>query len=168
MVVQKLGEEFPSDKLYTQVKPQLEALKKTAIGQVAPDIELTTPDGKKVKPSDFRGKYLLLDFWASWCMPCRRENPNVVRMYKKYKDKGFEILGISLDRDKNKWIQAIKSDGLVWHHGSDLKGWQSEAAKLYGVSSIPNTFLLDKEGRIIAKGLRGPTLEQKLKELLGE
>ena len=168
IIAEKLGEEFPTDKLYLQVKPQLEALKRTAIGQIAPDIELTTPEGGKVKPSDFRGKYLLIDFWASWCMPCRKENPNVVRVYNKYKDKGFEILGISLDRNKDRWIQAIKADGLIWHHGSDLKGWQSEAAKLYGVSSIPQTFLLNKEGRIIAKGLRGPALEQKLKEIFGE
>ncbi len=163
-----LGKEFPNDKLYNQVKGEIEAAKKTAIGSVAPDIELPTPDGKTMKISDLRGKYVLLDFWASWCAPCRRENPNVVRMYKKYKDKGFEILGISLDKSKDKWIQAIQSDGLTWYHISDLKGWQSAAAKLYGVNSIPSTFLLDKEGRIIAKNLRGPALEQKLKELLGE
>ncbi len=168
LVISELGKEFPQDKLYNQVKGEIEAAKKTAIGSVAPDIELPTPDGKTMKISDLRGKYVLLDFWASWCGPCRRENPNVVRVYQKYKDKGFEILGISLDKSKDKWLQAIQSDGLIWYHISDLKGWQSEAAKLYGVNSIPSTFLLDKEGKIIARNLRGPALEQKLKQIFGE
>ena len=116
-----------------------------------------------------RGKVVLIDFWASWCGPCRRENPNVVKLYEKYKDKGFEIFSISLDKDKTAWIKAIKDDNLKWtNHVSDLKYWSSEAAKLYGVSSIPSTVLIDKEGRVIAKNLRGRDLELKMKEIFGE
>ncbi|HHM20572.1 MAG TPA: TlpA family protein disulfide reductase [Bacteroidetes bacterium] len=136
-------------------------------GSLAPDFTMNTPDGQPLKLSDLRGKILLLDFWASWCGPCRRENPNVVAAYKKYHDKGFDVLGVSLDRDKNRWLQAIERDGLIWNHVSDLKGWKNEAAKLYGVSSIPATVLLDREGKIIARNLRGPQLEAKLKEIFG-
>ena len=117
--------------------------------------------------TDFRGKYVLVDFWASWCRPCRAENPNVVRVYNQYKDKGFEILGVSLDKSKDAWLKAIEQDKLTWKHVSDLKFWQSEAAQLYGVSSIPYTILLDPEGTIIAQNLRGASLERKLAELLG-
>ena len=137
-------------------------------GGEAPDFTMNTPDGVPMKLSDHRGKVLLVDFWASWCGPCRRENPNVVAAYKKYHDKGFDVLGVSLDKDKERWVQAIEKDGLLWHHVSDLKSWQNEAAKLYGVSSIPATVLLDAEGRIIARNLRGPQLEAKLMEIFGE
>ncbi len=159
---------FPQDNLTKRIQPEVERILRLRIGAVAPDLELPTPDGKTLRISDFRGKYLLLDFWASWCGPCRRENPNVVRIYKKYKDKGFEILGISLDRDKRRWVSAIQQDGLTWYHMSDLQGWRSKAAQVYGVSYIPYTILLDKEGRIIAKNLRGAALENKLKEIFGE
>lgn len=137
------------------------------IGAVAPDISLPNPDGDTLSISGFKGKVLLLDFWASWCGPCRRENPRVVKMYNKYKDEGFEILGISLDRSHGPWVEAIEKDGLDWYHMSDLKFWQSIASRTYGVGSIPYTVLLDREGRIVAKNLRGEKLEAKVAELLG-
>lgn len=137
-------------------------------GMQAPDISMPDPSGKNRKLSDLKGKVVLIDFWASWCGPCRRENPNVVRTYEKYKNKGFEIFSVSLDSDAGKWQQAIQQDGLVWEsHVSDLKGWQNGAAKAYGVSSIPHTILLDQDGKIIATHLRGGQLEAKLAEVLG-
>lgn len=136
------------------------------IGAIPPEIELPTPEGENLKLSDLRGKVVLVDFWASWCRPCRRENPNVVKVYNKYKDQGFDILSVSLDRSRDPWLQAIKADQMSWNHVSDLKFWQSEAAKAYRVSSIPATFLLDKDGKIIAKNLRGPALEAKVAEVL--
>lgn len=143
---------------------QLEGM---AVGALAPDIEASTPDGKTIKLSDFRGKVVMVDFWASWCRPCRMENPNVLKAYTKYHPKGFEILGVSLDDNKAKWEAAIQQDGLVWNHISDLRGWQAEPAQVYGVSSIPATVLVDREGKIIARNLRGPSLEQKLAEIFG-
>lgn len=138
------------------------------IGGVAPEIKLNGPDGKPVSLKSLRGKVVLIDFWASWCGPCRRENPNVVKMYQKYKDQGFEIFGVSLDNDANRWKGAIQSDGLTWYHGSDLMGWKSKPAQLYQVHSIPATFLLDKQGKIIAKGLRGAELEAAVAKALSE
>ncbi len=162
-------EDFPKDnpQLRAQVQKQVNAAASRTIGAVAPEITMATPDGNMLNLSDLRGKVVLIDFWASWCGPCRRENPNVVRVYEKYKDKGFEILSVSLDRDKNRWLQAIQKDGLDWLHVSDLKQWKNEAAQLYGVSSIPYTVLLDREGRIIANKLRGAALEAKLAEIFG-
>lgn len=136
-------------------------------GFEAPDLVGMTPDSQSYALSKMRGKYVLVDFWASWCGPCRKENPNVVAQYKKYKDKGFDILGVSLDRDMGAWKRAIEQDGLPWHHISDLKGWQSQHAQLYSVNSIPQTVLVDKEGKIMARNLRGESLEAKLKELFG-
>jgi peroxiredoxin len=136
------------------------------IGKQAPEITLSNPDGKSISLSSLRGKYVLIDFWASWCGPCRQENPNVVRMYNKYKGKDFEIFGVSLDQDRAKWLAAIEKDQLTWTHVSDLKGWQSAGGQAYEVNSIPATFLIDKTGKIIAKNLRGPALEQKLEEVL--
>ena len=110
---------------------------------------------------------VLVDFWASWCGPCRRENPHVKKLYDRYKDEGFTVLGVSLDKDEERWLQAIAADKLNWHHVSDLKGWSNEAAKLYGVRSIPHTLLLDREGKIIGVKLRGDALEKKLEEVFG-
>ncbi len=138
------------------------------IGEMAPDIKLADKDGKILPLSSLQGKVVLLDFWASWCGPCRVENPNVVKAYERYKDKGFTVFSVSLDQSKDKWLEAIAKDGLVWeNHVSDLKGWGSAGAAQYQVRGIPATFLLDKTGKIIAKNLRGSALDKKLEELLG-
>ncbi|OFX27685.1 MAG: hypothetical protein A2033_04865 [Bacteroidetes bacterium GWA2_31_9] len=134
-------------------------------GSEAPEISLPNPDGKTINLSDFRGKIVLLDFWASWCKPCRAENPNLVANYKKYSKKGFEIFQVSLDKTKQEWVNAISKDNLIWIHVSDLQYWNSPAAKLYNVSSIPANFLIDKDGKIIASNLRGEELGNKLKEI---
>lgn len=143
----------------------VEQLKTVTIGSVAPEISLPDPEGKIVSLSSFRGKYVLVDFWAKWCGPCRRENPNVVKVYKKFKDKGFEVFGVSLDRTKNDWLQAIAEDDLAWTHVSDLQYFNSAAAKTYGINAIPFSILLDPNGVIIAKNLRGNALEAKLEEI---
>jgi thiol-disulfide isomerase/thioredoxin len=144
----------------------LETAKKTDIGNIAPDFSQADVKGKTVSLSSLRNKYVLLDFWASWCGPCRAENPSVVRAYKKYHPKGFDILSVSLDDDKDKWMEAIKKDHLAWQHVSDLKGWKNSVAAQYGIQGIPMNFLLDKEGKIIAKGLRGEDLDKKLEEIM--
>jgi len=151
------------------LKDQVASQKRSAIGQMFADITLKTPDDNPISISDYagKGKYVLLDFWAAWCQPCRMANPRVVELYKRYKDKGFEIVGISLDQSKDAWVKAIKDDNLTWPHMSDLQYWQSAAAKLYSVSSIPHTVLLDKDGKIIAKGLHVEALAVKLAELFG-
>jgi peroxiredoxin len=147
------------------VKATLDAAIKTAVGQAAPDFAQTDVRGKSIALSSFKGQYVLIDFWASWCGPCREENPAVVRAWQRFHSKGFAILGVSLDEQKDKWLEAIKKDELKWMQVSDLKGWKNSAALLYGVSGIPMNFLLDKNGKIIAKGLRGEDLENKLAEL---
>lgn len=137
------------------------------VGSAVPDIELKNPAGAIVKLSSLRGKYVLLDFWAAWCGPCRRENPNLVAAYHKYKDKNFTIYSVSLDTDQDKWVKAIKQDHLDWTtHVSELKGWQSAICQQYGISSIPQSFLLDKEGIIIAANLRGEELGRTLDQVL--
>ena len=148
-----------------QQKVESEINEAVGIGVVAPEIELPTPDGDTLKLTSLRGKYVLLDFWASWCHPCRIENPNLVAAYKKYHDKGFEIFQVSLDKKRESWINAIEKDQLNWPQVSDLKYWHSEPAQLYKVQSIPANFLIDRYGRIIAKNLRGDALEAKLSEL---
>ncbi len=138
-------------------------------GRMAPDIAMSDPDGKTRRLSDLRGKVVMIDFWASWCSPCRMENPNVVRLYKKYHDKGFEIYSVSLDRNREQWLRAIEKDGLEWsNHVSDLNGWTSSGGATYGITSVPSTVLIDRQGRIIARNLRGEQLANKLKEIFGE
>jgi len=196
---QKLAESQPQSemtnqyaKFIAQVEQQYNqqrAAQKIAVGQPAPDITLPSPNGKEYSLSDLKGKVVLLDFWASWCGPCRRENPNVVEVYKEYKDRGFTIFSVSLDgadsrtrarlgsddridsyleRSKQNWVQAIQQDNLMWdYHVSDLKKWESSAAAKYGVRSIPQTFLIDREGKIAETGLRGAEqIESALQGLL--
>jgi peroxiredoxin len=164
----KLQGNYFFDKLSDQIagmenQVRIENLLNT--GTLAPEIALPNPRGEIIKLSDFRGNYVLIDFWASWCKPCRMENPNVVRMYNKYANKNFEIFGVSLDRNKEKWENAIVKDNLQWPNVSDLKFWQSAAAELYNVKSIPFTVLIDPEGKVIATKLRGAALEKKLDEI---
>ncbi len=151
-------------------RKQLDELKVTAVGATAPDFTQNDVNGAPVKLSSFRGQYVLLDFWASWCGPCRQENPNVVKAYNKYRDKNFTILSVSLDKEEGKanWLAAIKSDGLTWTQVSDLKFWNNQAAALYYISAIPANFLIDPNGKIIAKNLRGADLDAKLAEVLGK
>lgn len=147
------------------IQNHIEILQKTAIGSEAPDFNQHTPEGKSISLSDFRGKYVLIDFWASWCGPCRKENPNVVKVYKKYHDNGFEVLGVSLDQNQKNWMKAIESDNLVWTQVSDLKGWSNEVAIQYGIKSIPSSLLIDPNGIIIAKNLYGEELERTVARL---
>ncbi|MCK5536669.1 MAG: AhpC/TSA family protein [Bacteroidales bacterium] len=168
----KLSKKLPESELVKSLSDLVDKVKNPpaqvgALGTQVPEIELADPDGKMIKLSDFKGQYVLLDFWAGWCRPCRAENPNIVENYKKYKSDGFEVFQVSLDQTKEAWVQAIKADGLNWIHVSDLKYWQSEAARLYNISSIPASFLLDKEGKVIATNLRGAALGSKLQELFG-
>lgn len=147
-----------------------EGITNSKVGAVGSDaIEFTQTDttGKPVSLNSFRGKYVLVDFWASWCKPCRMENPNVLTAYNKFKDKNFTVLGVSLDRAREPWIQAIKDDGLAWTQVSDLKYWNNEVARKYKIESIPQNFLIDPNGKIVGKNLRGPDLEARLCELLG-
>ena len=138
-------------------------------GDVAPDIVMNDPNGQERKLSDLRGKVVLLDFWASWCGPCRRENPSVVRAYEKYKDRGFEVFSVSLDSDASRWKKAIEQDQLTWpNHVSDLAGWRNAASREYGISSIPHTMLIDRDGSILATHLRGQGVESALRGVFGE
>jgi len=162
----KFNRELPNSIYTKDFVKRINEMRKLAIGQVAPDFTLPNPDGEMVSLSSLRGNYVLVDFWAKWCKPCRLENPNVVRVYNKFHDKGFEVLGVSLDRNKADWLKAIKDDGLTWTHVSDLKYWKSEVVTLYSIKGIPFAVLLDPEGKIIAKNLRGEALEKKLEEVL--
>jgi peroxiredoxin len=164
-IVSKFTPEISASEYVIKLKEMIQEQKKTAVGVEAPDFTMNDPEDKPVKLSSLRGKVVMIDFWASWCAPCRQENPNVVKLYNQYHEKGFEIIGVSLDKTKENWIQAIKDDQLSWIHVSDLQYWQNAVARQYGVNSIPQTYLLDKDGKIIAKGLRSEQLAAKLGEL---
>ncbi len=149
-----------------RVEKKLKELSVTAIGSPAPEFSGPTPTGDVLALNEVKGKVILVDFWAAWCKPCRRENPNIVSVYNKYKDKGLNIVGVSLDRKAEDWTQAIAADGLEWNHISNLQYFQDPIAKMYNINAIPAAFLLDENGVIIAKNLRGPALEEKVAELL--
>jgi peroxiredoxin len=165
---EKFKKNWPTFHYTQEFADVVNKLKVTAIGQVAPEIALANPDGQIVKLSSLRGKYVLIDFWAKWCGPCRKENPNVVKAYHRFKEKGFEVYSVSLDKNKADWLQAIQEDGLVWTHVSDLKYFDCQAAHDYNINAIPFSILLDKDGVILAKNLRGSALEQKLEQVLGK
>jgi len=162
----KMGKELPNS-LYTKNLVSLAAnIGPTVEGAIAPEISLKTPEGEILALSSLRGKVVLIDFWASWCGPCRKENPNVKKIYEKYKDQGFEIYAVSLDNNAAQWKGAIAKDGLAWKHVSELLGWKGTVSRAYGVGSIPQTFLLDKEGRIVKTGFRSHELESLIQPLL--
>lgn len=170
-IVDDLAKKFPSHNGIALIKKTLDNEMESAkgwVGKSAPEIDLPDVNGKEVKLSSFKGKYVLVDFWASWCKPCRFENPNVVKAFNRFKDKNFTILGVSLDKEKSDWLQAIQNDGLTWTHVSDLKEWQSPVVDLYnfGNIGIPFNVLVNPDGKIIAQELRGPALEAKLEEVL--
>ncbi len=150
-----------------QLEAKAKASETTQAGREALDIVMPDPNGNQQSLSSLRGKYVLIDFWASWCKPCRMENPNVVRLYNTYKNDNFEIFGVSLDQNKEKWVEAIQADNLPWMHVSDLQFWNSAAARLYNVQSIPFTVLVDPDGKIMETNLRGPALAAKLEQIFG-
>jgi peroxiredoxin len=176
MVDSSLGILYPESDAVQDLHRQVDELKQKQLaesisatrletGSTVPEIALPSPDGDTILLSSLRGSYVLLDFWAAWCPPCRRENPNLVKVYEKYHDKGFEIYQVSLDRSRDAWLKAIKDDGLIWTHVSDLQYWNSIVVPVYNIEGIPMSYLLDRRGRIIARNLRGDVLEQELKQI---
>ncbi len=167
-LINGLGPKLATHKLATELKTSLDAKKMSEIGGTAPQFSAPTPTGEMLSLQDVLGKYTIIDFWASWCRPCRKENPNVVNVYNKYHDKGLNIISVSLDKagQKERWLKAIKDDKMDWYHVSNLRFWQDPIAKQYNVRSIPATFLLDDKGNIIDKDLRGPALGAKIGSLL--
>ena len=175
-LVSKIASKFPANRSVVSIKEQLEiqkkkqeeqlALEQQWIGKPAPEIKMQDPSGKTIALSSFKGRYVLVDFWASWCRPCREENPNVVSAFQKFRNKNFTILGVSLDKNKQAWTKAIMNDGLTWTHISDLQEWYSPVVSIYGIQGIPFNVLVDPQGNIIAKNLRGPELHEKLAEVL--
>ena len=161
-LARNLKQQYPENQDVQDYFDQIQKYEALAIGSDAPGISLKNPQGETISLSSFRGNYVLVDFWAAWCRPCRMENPNVVEAYNKFKDEGFQILGVSLDRNKEDWVQAIEKDGLVWKQVWDE---QNSASQKYNVNAIPANFLLDSEGKIVAKNLRGEDLQQKLQEV---
>ena len=163
---EEIKNKFPKNKAVQSFADRMLALKVVSIGQPAPLFELPTPDNKIIKLTDFKGKYVLVDFWASWCAPCRDENPNLVKQYNTFKNKGFTVLGVSLDKSKTAWEKAIADDNLAWTQVSELKEWDGKVAMSYRVEAIPASFILDPQGKIIAKNLRGAELEAFLNKTL--
>ncbi|MBR1792188.1 MAG: TlpA family protein disulfide reductase [Bacteroidales bacterium] len=167
IVRDKLIDKYPDNDFVRHIDDKLRT--NLVPGMDAPDIAMKDPTGKERKLSDLRGKVVLLDFWASWCGPCRKENPNVVKIYNQYHNQGFEIYSVSLDKSKDAWLNAIKADGLVWeNHVSDLNGWTSTGGRAYGISSVPATVLIDRDGKIVARNLRGSDLANKLREIINK
>ncbi|MCX2743993.1 TlpA disulfide reductase family protein [Mangrovivirga sp. M17] len=164
-LVSLVGSSQQDTKVMEYLNDRLEKLQVVKTGNMAPEISQETPEGDTLNLSDFRGKYVLIDFWASWCGPCRKENPYMVKLYDRFKGEDFEIFGVSLDQNEKAWVSAIEADNINWAHVSDLQGWGNEAAQKYVVNSIPHTVLIDPDGKIIASGLRGESLNEKLEEI---
>jgi peroxiredoxin len=162
----KIKSNFNKNSAVTDFLVRMAKLRSVQVGQPAPDFEMPTIDGKSIKLSSLKGKYVMLDFWASWCQPCRQENPNVVKAYNKYKSRNFTIVGISLDKDVDAWKQAVAQDGLTWTHGSELNDFESKTVRAYQVEAIPASFILDPSGKIIAKNIRGEELDSFLNKTL--